>query len=333
MEIVIIDVDGFLWAPMSNKNLFEKISEQKFTSVSSSYDYDYTMAIDEDGFLWAFGDNEFGQLSIGDKKSTESFEKVPSQGLRYLQVICCSLRTFAIDENGFLWSCGSNQSLQLGSGCGSRRETVTKHLEKISEERFFMVSCGSRHVMALDENGFLWACGDNFNGQLGLGDKQNRYSLTKINEQRFISVSCGFSSTVALDENGFLWACGTNNYGQLGFGDNQNRYTLEKISNQRFVKMSRGTSHTAALDENGFLWSYINNSESNKNLLQQVSTQRFKNVVCIGFQTFAVDTNNLLWVSDHNNQLVKVENMVNVKELMNTIPKKRGINTKSARKL
>lgn len=34
--------------------------------------------------------------------------------------------------------------------------------------------------MAIDENGYLWACGNNGFGQLGLGDNKNRNTFVKI---------------------------------------------------------------------------------------------------------------------------------------------------------
>lgn len=63
------------------------------------------------------------------------------------------------------------------------------------------------YTMAIDEDAYLWGCGQNSDHQLGIVHETNR--LEKICKLKFRSVSCGGFHTVAIDENGYLWGCGT----------------------------------------------------------------------------------------------------------------------------
>ncbi len=67
----------------------------------------------------------------------------------------------------------------------------------------------------------LYACGNNSNGQLGLGDSTNRTTFTRIEglEGKIQQVVVGDAHTLVLTSQG-LYACGNNGNGQLGLGDN-----------------------------------------------------------------------------------------------------------------
>ena len=102
-------------------------------------------------------------------------------------------------------------------------------LTKVSEYLFSFVSCGDYHTMAIDQEGHLWACGNNDYGQLGLGDQLRRQKLEKVSNQKFVSISCGNRHTLAVDEKNCLWSCGYNNGGQLSQGDTQQLTQLTKV--------------------------------------------------------------------------------------------------------
>lgn len=42
------------------------------------------------------------------------------------------------------------------------------------------MACGYEQTIALRSDGTLWACGDGFYGELGLGNTSNRDTLTEI---------------------------------------------------------------------------------------------------------------------------------------------------------
>ena len=73
----------------------------------------------------------------------------------------------------------------------------------------------------------MFACGNNEEGQLGLGDATQRNTFTAVpalpDGKVAKQVIAGWSHTMILAEDGTVFACGWNNYGQLGLGDTTDR--------------------------------------------------------------------------------------------------------------
>ena len=58
----------------------------------------------------------------------------------------------------------------------------------------------SEHSLILKNDGTLWGCGYNANGELGLGDTNSRYTFTEVttNTDDIKSVYCGYNHTFIL---------------------------------------------------------------------------------------------------------------------------------------
>ena len=78
-------------------------------------------------------------------------------------------------------------------------------------------------------DGHMYSCGENYHGQLGLGDDTNRYVPTLIEKfsdgtlPNIIQISTYFGASVALSEAGRIYSWGNNHIGQLGLGDTINK--------------------------------------------------------------------------------------------------------------
>lgn len=272
-HVMAIDEDGCLWAcgynfsgqlglellrkqheiihlesELEDKNTFEKVSDEKFKSVSCGYGH--TAAINEDGFLWAWGENNYGQLFLCSDKYKERKIFIKFTDQKFKSVSCGLYHTTALDEDGFLWGLRYNC---YGIPCYDNYKGINV-FEKISDQRFTALSCGGSYTMAIDEDKFLWARGENEYGQLGLGDNKFRHNFEKVSNMQFKTVSCGQYHTMTLDEDGCLWACGANYQGELGLGDNQCRNVFKKVSDQKFLAVSCGLTHTLAIDREKSLW-------------------------------------------------------------------------------
>jgi RCC1 and BTB domain-containing protein len=103
----------------------------------------------------------------------------------------------------------------------------------------------------------------NSNGQLGLGDYNDRYVPTELMNQKIKDISCGDLFTIVLTFDNLLFSFGSNLYGQLGISStNLNISTPTQISsftNYNIIKVSCGFYHTLVLDSNGDVYSFGNN--------------------------------------------------------------------------
>jgi len=177
----------------------------------------HTLAIKTDGTLWAWGDNNVGQLGLGDTTERSTPTQVET-ATNWASVSCGNDHTLAIKTDGTLWAWGGNGDIEdtpnlLGTGTN-----------------WSAVSYGGSHIGAIKTDGTLWAWGWNYYGQLGLGDNTDRNTPAQVGRAtNWASVSCGGSRTFAIKTDGTLWAWGNNPYGQLGLGYNTDRNTPVQV--------------------------------------------------------------------------------------------------------
>jgi alpha-tubulin suppressor-like RCC1 family protein/uncharacterized protein YjdB len=117
------------------------------------------------------------------------------------------------------------------------------------------------YSLAIQADGSLWAWGDNFYGQLGLGDKGNgthRLVPTRVGaDDDWVSVVAGGWHTLALKADGSLWAWGDGSYGQLGLGDNASHSSPARVGmDYDWAVVNAGFNHTVALKADGSLWAW-----------------------------------------------------------------------------
>jgi alpha-tubulin suppressor-like RCC1 family protein len=96
-----------------------------------------------------------------------------------------------------------------------------------------VVVAGANHSFLHLEAGELYACGNNGDGQLGLGHSGKRNFSGKwqrvATPARVRAVVAGAEHSFLLLETGEVYACGANSGGQLGLGDNQNRNLWKRV--------------------------------------------------------------------------------------------------------
>lgn len=122
------------------------------------------------------------------------------------------------------------------------------------------IRCGGGHVLILDKNNRLHACGWNNKGQLGLDSITDSYLITALPglNGRIIDMACGWDSSAAIDENGQLYVWGSNTFEQLGFSakktDLKKSVTLNLPNNEKVQKVSFGLRFMCILCECGTVY-------------------------------------------------------------------------------
>ena len=150
----------------------------------------HSMALKYDGTVWMWGDNSAGQL--GDGTKTNRLHPVQVVGLNNVAAIAtCNYFSAALKNDGTVWVWGSFYGYT-----NSPTPVQVTELGSSSTQ----IAVGSGHILALDNQGGLWAMGDNENGQIGnplAGSYQ--YPAAKIaNLYNVTQIAAGYEVSFAL---------------------------------------------------------------------------------------------------------------------------------------
>lgn len=179
----------------------------------------FSLFLKGDGTVWGCGMNDVGQLGNGTYDNQLSPVQIP--GLTNVTAIAGggNHSLFLLDD-GTVKSCGLNVGGQLGigtTGFGSNVPVPVTVLTGISK-----IDAGWAHSLFLKDDGTVWSCGVNDNGQLGLGNNTNQSTPALIASLSGITqISSGTLSghSLFLKNDGTVWMCGSNGCGQFGIGN------------------------------------------------------------------------------------------------------------------
>ncbi len=124
------------------------------------------------------------------------------------------------------WGAGSHG--QLGGGPMSSdlygvvsRQFPVKVLDLTGVTKLLVDSLGN-HACALRDDGTLWCWGRNGQGQLGLGDTEDRWQPTQVpGLSTVVDAAVGSLHTCALVESGDIYCWGVDHLGQVGHSDRE----------------------------------------------------------------------------------------------------------------
>ena len=176
---------------------------------------------------------EGGYNIVGDEDINALLEILTLSGINVgtiKQIACGTSHTVILKNDGSVWSCGYNDSGQLGLNDYSDRNVFTQVATNINND-VKQIACGDAHTVILKNDGSLWCCGYNDIGQLGLGttDASAYSTFTKITtniNNDVKQIVCGYERTFILKNDDSVWSCGLNDYGQLGLSSITNKITF-----------------------------------------------------------------------------------------------------------
>ena len=118
--------------------------------------------------------------------------------------------TGVLKADGTVWSAGLNSNGRLGVGDTTYRGELTR--VKIDENTYLSnvtrIAAGTAHMLAVTQNGDVYAWGLGTSGQLGQGDSANSsYAIKVQNLSNAIDVAAGAAHSVALTKDGkmYIW--------------------------------------------------------------------------------------------------------------------------------
>lgn len=227
----------------------------------------HLVLVDEDGNVFTYGEGISGQLGHGDYEShfvPKLMAALPDA--RVVRAAVGRYHTILLDSEGRVYTFGAGSDGQLGLGDVESRSEPTP-VTMLSTERIVDIAAGDFHSVFVAEFGYVYTCGSNHSGQLGLGDRVNRttpsivYKLGLTALPRFVRAAAGGNHTILIDRGGHAHACGNNRKGQLGLGDDRECAVtpLPLLHEGKIAQAAAGAMHTVLLDEHGRVYACGNN--------------------------------------------------------------------------
>ncbi|CAG00876.1 unnamed protein product, partial [Tetraodon nigroviridis] len=205
----------------------------------------------ETGAVFTFGKSKFAD-NIPSKFWLKN--DVPSQ------ISCGDEHTALITKNGRLFMFGSNNWGQLGLGS---KVTVNKPtcVKALKSEKVLLAACGRNHTLICTGEGRVFSSGGNSEGQLGLGDCEERTTFRRIHALDSLGpikmLAAGSNTSAALTESGKLFMWGDNTEGQIGLGKESHAPWPQEVSVGAPVSwVSCGYYHSALVTAAGALYTF-----------------------------------------------------------------------------
>jgi alpha-tubulin suppressor-like RCC1 family protein len=245
--------------------LVANTSRQTFESIDAEDGFGY--ALETDGSVLSWGDNNHGQLGIGNKKP-HSMSAVQVKGLfDVTQVDGGDDFGLALEQNGTVFVWGNGQGGNMGNGTRSGDVTLPEQVPGLNH--VVQVSAGDEHSLALLANGTVVAWGQNSYGQLGDGSFASSPVPVAVRDLNgVVAISAGNLFSEALLSNGTVEAWGFNKFGQLGDGNTapKNDLPVPVEGLARVSQISAGgnqdtNGHSLALLSNGAVVAWGNDAQ------------------------------------------------------------------------
>ena len=243
-----------------------------------------------------------------------------------------------------------------GEGAGGSSCNVFEGYDSVVNIPFdaVHVSCGHYHTLAIKQDGTLWATGQNYGGQLGLGDNVDRNVFNQVGtDTDWNNIYCGSQHTSLIKNNGTIWTTGRNFVGQLGLGDNINRNVFNQVGNDTDWKLLYGGYlHTLAIKSNGILyatgWNRFGQlglgDNDDRNVFEYLFTYEYKfksklvlnnnhsikKIINVNFNTYIINYNYTIPILTHINiDDLSITSFDNINEINNNYTSYLDISSKS----
>lgn len=294
----------------------------------------HTLALSNNGHVFSWGCND--EKALGHSAQEFTVSRVHGLDEEFIvQITCGDSISAALTSTGKIYTWGtfrdSKGVIGVKSTSGKETSEPSEHsefhivptlLKELSHLRVKKISAGANHLLALTDDGevYAWGCGEQ--GQLGrrVLERHKRLALhpTRITPRRhrahggIVSMVCGSYHSFLLAADGTVFSVGLNNYGQLGLGDFEDRLVTEEIPSDvwqghKIVDLDAGEHHSIALSASGAVFVF-GRADSHQMGLPHDSESRAHNVPVLNpalssIAQIASGSNHLLAISSDRHQI------------------------------
>ncbi|MBI4946949.1 MAG: T9SS type A sorting domain-containing protein [Bacteroidetes bacterium] len=283
--------------------------------IQVSSGYQHSLALKSDSTVWAWGNNPSGQLGDGTTTNRSTpVQVVGPGGVGFLTGIVAVSSgndfSIALKNDGTVWAWGKNAEGALGNNSPGNTPSSTPVQVLAGASgcgtylcNIFAIDAGADHVLAVKNDGTVWAWGNNFFGQLGNGlapvfaggcwciktpvQVVTGASGCTTNLCNITDISAGYNQSIALRNDGTVWAWGLNSNGQLGDNTLVDKNAPVQVLGPGGVGfltgirvVSTGWNGSYAIKNDSTLWSWGGNSTGQ--IGDNTTTQRQTPVQTIG---------------------------------------------------
>jgi len=218
--------------------------------------------------LYTWGQGEDGQLGHGDSEDVSRPREVTEFADANVQMVCCGAHhtiavvTGAPDQSQvrevYAWGWGDFGRLGTGDHFDRTSPAIVPLFSGVAIQH---VACGDSHCLVVTGTGQLYTFGRNQNGQLGLGDTDDRLApcLVKslLDKNETVNAAAGGAEHSAVTTSGgHMFTFGWGRYGNLGHGHCDDVHVPQRVEalvqKNVFAKEPIcGWRHSAALTDEG----------------------------------------------------------------------------------
>lgn len=232
------------------------INELDIKNIGYTSDTDICVyVLKNDGTVLIRGANRNSRFGIQNGLSFyDDFVQLP---ITDVKSICVNYNNiYVLKNDGTVWVSGSQfSSYGLGLSNGATYVSVFTQLEAITDvKKIYVDDQGSKYFLKND--GTIWGCGNNFTGQLGIGNTDTQLNIVQANISDVRDIFVGSREIIALKNDGTAWGAG--NGTKLGINSSKLRNSTYKQvvsidSNEvKDIQISGGASYL--LKNDGTVW-------------------------------------------------------------------------------
>lgn len=214
-----------------------------FTQVASGDNH--TCALTTTGSAYCWGSGSRGKLGNGSTSIADvPVAVVMPSGVNFSQIVAAERATCALSTTGQAYCWGDNGSGQLGDGTGTNASTP-QAVSMPAGVSFDSLVAGGEHVCGIVRGASMHCWGDNFFGQLGIGNTTDQLTPQLVPASSSFSPVGGYAGlrhTCAVNASGDAYCWGRNDDGQLGIGNTTNQSTPQLVTGSlKFSSFASGS--------------------------------------------------------------------------------------------